>query len=61
MEVIMATLREVYKLLKEKQKNNEKIGMFAESFIDMFERQDKENQTTKEVHVSLIKYKDKED
>ena len=34
--------------------------MFAESFIDMFERQDKENQTTKEVHVSLIKYKDKE-
>ena len=57
----MATLREVYKLLKEKQKNNEKIGMFAESFIDMFERQDKENQTTKEVHVSLIKYKDKED
>ena len=55
----MATIKEVYELLKKKQKNGENIGMFAESLIEEYEKQDKENQKTKEVSVSFIKYSDK--
>ncbi len=53
----MATIKEVYELLKQKQKNGEKIGMFAESLIEEYERQDRANQTTKEISVSFIKKK----
>ena len=53
----MATIKEVYELLKEKQKRGEKIGMLSESLIEEYERQDDDNQSTKEVHVSLIKNK----
>ena len=53
----MATIKEVYKLLKQKQNNGEKIGMFGESFIEMCEK-DEEQSTTKEISVSLIKSKD---
>ena len=53
----MATIKEVYKLLKQKQNNGEKIGMFAESFIEMVEK-DEEHSTTKEITVSFIKNKD---
>ena len=52
----MATIKEVYKLLKQKQNNGEKIGMFAESFIEMVEK-DEEHSTTKEITVSFIKNK----
>ncbi len=55
----MATIKEVYKLLKQKQKNGEDIGMFGESFIEMCEKNE-EPSTTKEISVSLIKNKDKE-
>ena len=52
----MATLKEVYDLLKEKQKNGENIGMFGESYIDMIENEDKkEDKTTKEVEVTFQK------
>ena len=51
----MATIKEVYKLLKQKQKNGEDIGMFGESFIEMFENE--EQSKTKEISVSLIKKK----
>ena len=34
----MATIKEVYALLKQKQKNGEDIGMFGESFIEMCEK-----------------------
>ena len=34
----MATIKELYKLLKQKQKNGEDIGMFGESFIEMYEK-----------------------
>lgn len=61
LEEKMATIKEVYKLLKEKQKKGEKIGIFSESLIEEYERQNRENQTTKEVHISLIKYKDNKD
>ena len=55
----MATVKEVYELLKKKQATGEKIGMFAESLIEAFENE-QEPSTTKEVHVSFIKHK-KED
>ena len=50
----MATVKEVYELLKKKQAAGEKIGMFAESLIEAFENE-QETSTTKEVHVSFIK------
>ncbi|MDA9752328.1 hypothetical protein N9V07_03210 [Candidatus Pelagibacter sp.] len=53
----MATIKEVYALLKQKQKNGEDIGMFGESFIEMCEK-DEEPSTTKEISVSFIKNKD---
>ena len=51
----MATIKEVYALLKQKQKNGEDIGMFGESFIEMFEKE--EQSTTKEISLSFIKKK----
>jgi len=52
----MATIKGVYEVLKQKQKNGEKIGMFGESFIEMYEN-DQEPSTTKEVHVTFVKNK----
>ena len=54
----MATVKEVYELLKKKQAAGEKIGMFAESLIEAFEKE-QETSNTKEVHVSFIKNKKK--
>ena len=51
----MATIKKVYELLKQKQKNGEDIGMFGESFIEMFEKE--EQSTTKEISLSFIKKK----
>jgi len=55
----MATIKEVYKLLKLKKENGEDIGMFGESYIEMYEK-DEEPSTTKEISVSFIKNKDGE-
>jgi len=55
----MATIKGVYEVLKQKQKNGEDIGMFGESFIEMCEK-DEEPSTTKEISVSFIKNKDGE-
>ena len=55
----MATIKEVYKLLKLKKENGENIGMFGESYIEMYEK-NKEPSTTKEISVSFIKNKDRE-
>ena len=55
----MATILEVYKLLKLKKENGEDIGMFGESFIEMSDK-DEEPSTTKEISVSFIKNKDGE-
>ena len=51
----MATIKGVYEALKQKQKNGEDIGMFGESFIEMFEKE--EQSTTKEISLSFIKKK----
>tara|TARA_R100000005_G_C4848881_1_gene116324 strand:- start:43 stop:267 length:225 start_codon:yes stop_codon:yes gene_type:complete len=53
----MATIEGVYKLLKEKQRKGENIGIFGQSYIEMFENKDNEQPTTKEVDVSFIKNK----
>lgn len=53
----MATIEGVYKLLKEKQRKGEDIGIFGQSYIEMFENKDKEQPTTKEVDVSFVKNK----
>ena len=52
----MATLREVYELLKQKQKDGEDIGMFGESYLRMFEVERSSN--TKEVHVTFVEKKE---
>ena len=52
----MATIKEVYEVLKQKQKNGEEIGMFGESFIEMYEK-DQEPSTTKEVNATFVKKK----
>lgn len=57
----MATIKEVYKELKEMQKRGENIGMFGESYIKMVENQDKQKNTTKEVDVSFVKNKNEKD
>ena len=54
----MATIEGVYKLLKEKQRKGENIGIFGQSYIDMFENKDKEQAQTKEIDVSFVKNKD---
>ena len=52
----MATLREVYELLKQKQKDGEDIGMFEESYLRMIEVERSSN--TKEVHVTFVEKKE---
>ena len=54
---LMATIKEVYELLKKKQAAGEKIGMFGESLVEEYEKEDKD-QTTKEVSVTFIKRKE---
>ena len=56
MEEIMATLKEVYDLLKQKQKDGEDIGMFGESYLEMIEVERSSN--TKEVHVTFVEKKE---
>ena len=55
----MATIKEVYELLKKKQAAGEKIGMFGESFVEEYEKEDKD-QTTKEVSIKFIKKKEEQ-
>ena len=54
----MATIEGVYKLLKEKQRKGENIGIFGQSYIEMFENKDKEQAQTNEIDVSFVKNKD---
>ena len=52
----MATIKEVYELLTKKQAAGEKIGMFGESLVEEYEKEDKD-QTTKKVSLTFIKKK----
>ena len=49
----MATVKELYDLIKEKQRNGEKIGILQQSIVDAYEA--KEPQSTKEVSATFIK------
>ena len=51
----MATVKELYNLIKEKQRNGEEIGILQQSIVDAYEAE--EAQTTKEVSASFIKNK----
>ncbi|WP_440928706.1 hypothetical protein [Candidatus Pelagibacter sp.] len=52
----MATIKGVYEELKKMKRKGVDIGMFGESYIEMFEK-DEEQLTTKEITVSFIKNK----
>jgi len=52
----MATINGVYEELKKMKRKGLYIGMFGESFIEMYEN-DQEPSTTKEVHVTFVKNK----
>ena len=52
----MATLKEVYDLLNQKQQDGEDIGMFGESYLRMIEVERSSN--AKEVHVSFVEKKE---
>ena len=56
----MATLKGLYDLIKKRQAEGEKIGILEQSIIEAYEV-DEPNRTTKEVHVSFIKYKKQKD
>ena len=49
----MATVKELYNLIKDKQKKRIKIGILEQSIIDAYEA--KEPQSTKEVSATFIK------
>ena len=51
-----ATIKGVYEELKKMKRKGVDIGMFGESFIEMYEN-DQEPSTTKEVHVTFVKNK----
>ena len=55
----MATIKGVYEELKKMKRKGVDIGMFGESFIEMYEK-DQEPATTKEISVSLVKNKSEE-
>ena len=52
----MATVKELYDLIKQKQRNGEKIGILQQSIIDAYEAE--VPQTTKEVSATFIKNKE---
>ena len=52
----IATIKGVYEQLKKMKRKGVEIGMFGESFIEMYEK-DQEPSTTKEISVSLVKIK----
>jgi len=56
----MATVKGLYDLIKKKQAEGEEIGILEQSIIEVYEA-DEPNQTTKEVHISFIKYKKQKD
>ena len=55
----MATVKELYNLIKDKQKKRIKIGILEQSIIDAYEAE--EPKTTMEVNVAFIKNKKGDD
>ena len=51
----MATVKELYDLIKQKQRNGEKIGILQQSIVNSYEAE--VPQTTKQVSATFIKNK----
>ena len=51
----MATIKELYNLIKERQRKRIKIGILEQSIVDAYE--DEKTRTIKELNVALIKNK----
>ena len=51
----MATIKELYNLIKERQRKGIKIGILEQSIVDAYE--DEKTRTIKEVNVAFIKNK----
>ena len=51
----MATVKGVYKLIKDRQKKGIKIGVLEQAIVDAVESE--QSKTTKEVNLTFIKYK----
>ena len=53
----MATVKEIYDLIKERQRNGEKIGILQQSIIDAYEAD--EPKVSREISTTFIKNKDR--
>ena len=57
MEVKMATVREIYQLIKEREKQGKKIGILQQSIIDAYEADEPE--VSREISTTFIKNKNR--
>ena len=55
----MATVKEIYQLIKEREKQGKKIGILQQSIIEAYEAD--ESETYKEILTTFIKNKDRGD
>ena len=53
----MATVKEIYQLIKEREKQGKKIGILQQSIIDAYEAEEPE--TSKEILTTFIQNKDR--
>ena len=53
----MATVKEIYQLIKEREKQGKKIGILQQSIIDAYEADEPE--TSKEILTTFVKNKDR--
>ena len=53
----MATVREIYHLIKEREKQGKKIGILQQSIIDAYEADEPE--VSREISTTLIKNRDR--
>ena len=53
----MATVKEIYQLIKEREKQGKKIGILQQSIIDAYEADEPE--ASREISITFIKSKDR--
>jgi len=57
MEAIMATVKEIYLLIKEREKQGKKIGILQQSIINAYEADEPE--VSREISTTFIQNKDR--
>ena len=57
MGVKLATVREIYQLIKEREKQGKKIGILQQSIIDAYEANEEE--VSREISTTFIKNRDR--